>query len=119
MTLVHSGQEAVVPTEQAEKPASHKWALVSEPLDYLDGIQSGLIIKKESGAPVAYLFNHAEAVLAASAPDLLEAATGLLKAYRALVAIHGDDAFADALGHPASWASRTEAAIARATGVSA
>lgn len=56
--------------------SGHKkgWTLVCEPLDYLDGIQSGLVVKKNNGAPVAYMFDHKEAQLAAAAPDLLEAA---------------------------------------------
>lgn len=55
-----------------------KWSLVCEPLDYLDGIQSGLTVKRENGAPVAYMFNHKEAVLAASAPELLAALQGCI-----------------------------------------
>lgn len=47
------------------------WTLHCEPLDYLDGIQSGLIVRADNGAPVAYMFDHAAAVLATAAPRLL------------------------------------------------
>ena len=52
--------------------------------------------------------------LISAAPDLLEAAEGLLKAYRALIDRLADDEFDMAADHPASWANKTEAAIAKA-----
>ena len=49
------------------------WTLHCEPLEYLDGIQSGLTIMTDNGVPVAYMFDHARATLAAAAPELFEA----------------------------------------------
>lgn len=79
------------------------WALVCEPLDYLDGIQSGLIVKKDNGAPVAYMFDRKEAQLAAAAPDLLEA---LDRLYHKTI-IGTDEERHDALNN--AWSAITRA----------
>jgi len=103
--------EAIGVHTAGQESVEHKWTLVSEPLDYLDGIQSGLIIKKKNGSPVAYLFNASEAALATAAPDLLEA---LIQ----MEAEKADYMRINNLGDPAKEHTNklARAAIARATG---
>lgn len=51
------------------------WGLLIEGPDYLDGIQSGLMVYRGEGkSPVAYMFDEAEARLVSAAPDLLAVA---------------------------------------------
>ena len=45
--------------------------------------------------------------------EMMEAGAGLLKAYRVLIDRIADDEFDMAAGHPASWASKMEAVIAK------
>lgn len=61
---------------------------------------------------------NARGQMIAAAPDLMAAGAGLLKAYRVLIDRIADDEFDIAAEHPASWASRMEAAILKATPIS-
>lgn len=60
---------------------SEKWVLqIDDDPEYLDGIRSGLMVRSEEGAPIAYMFDEGYARLATAAPELLEALEDLIDA---------------------------------------
>ena len=119
MTLVQSGQEALLPTERADKPAGHSprpWRLecgdhTHRYVHVTDADDRTVHYKYACAGPREGARDEDNARLIAAAPDLLEAGTSLLGAFVDAETARGNQR---AEQHPAYVAMR--AAILRATG---